>query len=59
METDAGKIASGGKWGYIGSQSKGKKETLVKVPAEGNRHGNQIVCRLPCVAVVGCGSEDP
>jgi hypothetical protein len=26
METDARKIASGGKWGYIGSQPKGKTE---------------------------------
>jgi hypothetical protein len=26
METDARKIASGGKWRYIGSQPKGKTE---------------------------------
>jgi hypothetical protein len=29
METDARKIASGGKWGYIGSQPKGKRKSLI------------------------------
>jgi hypothetical protein len=30
METDARKIASGGKYGYIGSQPKGKTEIQAK-----------------------------
>ena len=30
METDVRKIASGGKWGYIGSQPKGKTEIPVE-----------------------------
>ena len=33
METDAKKIASGGKWGYIGSQPNGK----TKIPVESVR----------------------
>jgi hypothetical protein len=30
METDARKIGSGGKWGYIGLQPKGKMKIPVK-----------------------------
>jgi hypothetical protein len=33
METDANRIASGGKWGYIGSQPKG----IMEVPVENNQ----------------------
>jgi hypothetical protein len=52
MEADAGKIASGGKWVYIGSQQKGKTEIPVNKGFRSRCAANAVQRRSPLSKVL-------
>ena len=53
METDAKKIARGGKWGYIDSQPKSKREIPVTMISA--KPSNLILSLSATISILGCG----